>query len=425
VNSPYRPLLGLIAVSLALSFVDVPIIHGLVAIYAAMLAAIMAVTIPRGETQHFLVAAKPFLVMAMIPTVWMLLQVVPVSARIAHPIWLSAEAALGRPVWGSITVDPGATVVVLCRYLSIVTIAAVSLGVSIDRQRAEGLLAALCGLTSAAAILMIIAEFFSIGIFRDARLTLAGLAAQGVVLTATGIDRAIERYETRRTRTERAPVAFAQSLSASLAAFIVCLTAVVFLSSVLSIVVMSGLALLIVVIALRRLGFEGWVTWLAIGLVIALPVALALAQSDNRHALTTRFTSAPDLLQSTVQRLTEDTPWTGSGAGTFDAMFRIYRPLDLPSSAASPTTAAQAMVELGRPMFWALVLCAIFAIHLLLRGAMERGRDSFYPAAAASSLVILMLQCFVDASLTTTPVLILAAVVLGLGISQRVSRKPN
>ena len=66
----------------------------------------------------------------------MLVQVLPLRV-LAHPIWKSAETALGHPVAGGISVDPGASVIALGQYLSVIAVAFLSAAVAVDRQRAE------------------------------------------------------------------------------------------------------------------------------------------------------------------------------------------------------------------------------------------------------------------------------------------------
>jgi hypothetical protein len=58
----------------------------------------------------------------------------------------------------------------------------------------------------------------------------------------------------------------------------------------------------------------------------------------------------------------------------------------------------------------------------LLRGALQRGRDSFYPAAGAASLVTLLLLAFGEAAVLATGVAVIAASVLGLAAAQSRSR---
>jgi hypothetical protein len=129
---------------------------------------------------------------------------------------------------------------------------------------------------------------------------------------------------------------------------------------------------------------------------------------------------------SETQSMLADAPWAGSGAGTFAALLPIYRDFDdTAPAAAAPTAAAAMAIELGRPMLWAIVLAAAGAIVLLLRGALQRGRDSFYPAAGAASLVTLLLLAFGEAAMPATGVAVIAASVLGLAAAQSKSRTSN
>ena len=55
------------------------------------------------ETKFFSIAL-PVAALVVVPVLWMLIQVLPVRA-LAHPIWTSAEAALGHPITGAISID--------------------------------------------------------------------------------------------------------------------------------------------------------------------------------------------------------------------------------------------------------------------------------------------------------------------------------
>ena len=65
---------------------------------------------------------------------------------------------------------------------------------------------------------------------------------------------------------------------------------------------------------------------------------------------------------------------------------------------------------------------ALAAIAWLLTGAFQRGRDSFFTAAGTSCGVVLLIEAFVDASLLKTTIVVIAASILGLALSQSVSR---
>jgi hypothetical protein len=187
------------------------------------------------------------------------------------------------------------------------------------------------------------------------------------------------------------------------------------------------LATLAILVAIRRLGLSLWagetVAVVAIGVVITMAIAIAETHAGPGDAMVRYALHLQSSLIPIAQRIIADTGWLGTGGGTFDLLLPVY---GASSSAVigmpAPTTAAQIAIELGRPAVWAILCITIVVLFLLLRGALQRGRDSFYPAAGAGCIVTLTLEAFCDASLFNTSVLICAAAALGLGLAQRVSR---
>ena len=102
------------------------------------------------------------------------------------------------------------------------------------------------------------------------------------------------------------------------------------------------------------------------------------------------------------------------------------RSIEIPMSSAGndypPTAAGQFSVEWGRPLFWAGVILAIVMIVKLARAALNRGRNSFYPAAGASAVAVLLISAFGNPGLTGATTLILSGAVLGLALAQSRSR---
>ena len=89
---------------------DGPIIQGLVAAVAALPVAIVALRIRPGEAVFLSTVIQPVAAVAAVPAIWMLISVIPSqSVGLAHPIWKSAAAALGKPLAGTISVDTGMT----------------------------------------------------------------------------------------------------------------------------------------------------------------------------------------------------------------------------------------------------------------------------------------------------------------------------
>ena len=78
------------------------------------------------------------------------------SAESARPPDLEErETALGRPVAGGIKVDPGASVIALGQYLSVIAVAFLSAAVAVDRQRAEWILFTLTAAVTAITLVML------------------------------------------------------------------------------------------------------------------------------------------------------------------------------------------------------------------------------------------------------------------------------
>src|SRR5258708_39542571 len=81
-------------------------------------------TLRQGEAGFLLTVIRPIAGLAIIPAVWMLLQTIPLNTGLTHPIWLSAEQALGYRISGSISVNPGATLLALGQYVAMLAGAA-------------------------------------------------------------------------------------------------------------------------------------------------------------------------------------------------------------------------------------------------------------------------------------------------------------
>jgi hypothetical protein len=150
---------------------------------------------------------------------------------------------------------------------------------------------------------------------------------------------------------------------------------------------------------------------------------VALSNSNTVGDLTLRFArGAPTATVPVAERIMADTRWTGSGAGTFSALAPIYRDITETGGSMAPTTAAATAIELGRPSLLIAVLTLIAVATLLVRGALQRGRDSFYPVAGVGCTIALTIEGFTDATALSTAIQIIAAAILGLALAQSVSR---
>jgi hypothetical protein len=416
----------------AVLLIDGSIIQGIVAITLSVGIAVVAGTIRQGEADFLLTVIRPIVGFAIIVALWGLFQLLPLkSVGLAHPIWQSAEQALGYPVSGSISIDPGATLLALGQYLSTLAVALLAAAVAVNRERAESVLSALMGATALVAVVMIGHDALGFNFLNEdngssARAQARTSIALGVIFSVAALMRTFERYDTSHVRLER-------SVTTPVRTFVACATALTFcliglaldLTLNLMFIVTYGVGSLLAVVAIRRIGLGFW-GCLAIGAAASL-VAITTITSHpiiRMVDLSLAFASnKPEALISITQRILADAPWTGTGAGTFAALLPIYQQAgEIVTHVVAPTAASKIAIELGRPMLWAIVIIVIFEIVVLLRGALQRGRDSFYPAAGASSLILLLLWSFCDNGVLGSPVHICAAAILGLATAQCKSR---
>ena len=422
-------LIGLIGVSPVFCIINGPIIHGLLSAYAALAVAIVGLSIRPGEAGYLSQIIRPIFALAIVPAIWMLIQMLPIPiSSLVHPIWTSAEAALHDPVIGSISIDRGATFLALINYCFGAGVLFVALAVTIDRVRAKFVLFGLASITTFAAVMLIGYDLGSATLFTDitrpaTRDSLIALAALGVIINAAAVDYVVERYETRRATLDVSFPRFVRALVLCLSALAICLIAIIiFTSAPVIFATTSGFATFVIIVIIRRLEFDLWVN--AVIAVTALIIAIAIIFTNSGSAdFTLQFTSAPRPLIRIVQSVLSDTSRLGNGAGTFASLLPIYQNIDRISAGPyAPTTAATIAIEMGHPALWVVLTIVMVLFVQIFRGALQRGRDSFYSAAGAGCILLMTVEAFCDATLFATTTVITAAVILGLACAQSVSR---
>ena len=420
----------LIVTTPAFIIFDGPIIHGLVTAAAAVSVAIVALRIRPGEAGFLATVIRPVAIVAVVPAVWMLIQLLPLKTiGLANPIWESAAAALGRPLAGSISIDPGDTLVSLARYLSVAAIAFVAAAVAVDRRRAEWILIALTAATTLIALMVLAAGLGGFTFLSDggpAGHAATDSAGLGVIIAAAAAFHMFERGKAQPPDQRGSALWHWLAFVACLIAVAICTLAVIVgATSQAYFAVACGVATLAVAVVTRRFNFGPWgySAIISVALVVAI-AAVALQPGSRTMDLTLAFAAhAPAPLIAVTQRVLTETSWAGTGAGTFAAILPIYQDIDeLATGSVAPTAAAAIAVEMGRPFLWAILLAAIALVVTLLRGALLRRRDSFYSTAGASCVVAGTLLAFGNAALFSTPVLIIVAAIIGIAIAQSKSR---
>ena len=410
---------------------DGVITQGLVAAIAALSLAIVALQIRPGEAGFLSGVIRPVAVVAVIPAVWMLVQVLPIqNVGLAHPIWKSTAAALGHPVTGSISIDPGATLVSFVRYVSATALAFVAAAVATDRRRAEWILFALVGATT---LIALMALALKTGIFTNfsapgrehAATTAADGASLGVVFATAAALPSFERSEGIRPGQGKS-LSIWPLLVACLIALATCFVAVVVQgTSQAYYAVFCGLATLAIATIIRRYSFGPWGIAAIISVTVFVAIAVITLHAGSRPLdLTVTFASqAPGPLVASTQHMLAETRWAGTGAGTFAAVLPIYQGIDeLGIGQIAPTAAAAIAIEMGWLIFWAMLMAAFALVFFLLRGALRRQRDSYFSTAGAGCTVVTALLSFSNVSLFTTPISAIVAIAIGMAIAQSKSR---
>lgn len=351
------------------------------------------------------------------------------SVALAHPIWKSAAAALGRPLAESISIDPGATLISFVRYLSATAIAFVAAAVAIDRRRAEWILFAL---TVATTLMALMALAANVGVFtfpgsgdgRQAAVAAADGACLGVIVAIAAAFQTFERRKVQRPDQSKSNWNWPTGVACL--AFAICILAVLICAtSQAYFAVICSVATFAVAVIIRRFSFGPWGIAAIISITIFVAVAVIAFQPNSRTVgLTLAFASqAPAPLIEATQRVLTETNWVGTGAGTFAAILPIYQDVDeLVTGHVAPTGAAAIAVEMGSPFFWAVLTAAFALVIALMRGALRRQRNSFYSIAGASCIVATALLSFGNSALLSTPISVVSAVVIGTAISQSRSR---
>jgi hypothetical protein len=355
--------------------------------------------------------------------IWMVIQLVPISFG-THSIWNYANEALNRQGSGHISVDLGETALALVFYLANVSLILVAVFVAQDRRRAELILISLTAITAATVAVLLLGKLGLIAMREDAGV-LAAISALGILLSLANGMRAIERNKSGRAGVAAPAPNAGPALAASGVGLLVCIGGLSLGATLnVALTTLFGVATFGSIQLIRRADFTTWMVGILVATMVAGAAMIVLWRYDPAHAVSPflQFASAsPDAI-SVAQRLLSDTAWSGTGAGTYAALLPIYQDLGRIVSEPPSTTSAFA-IGLGWPMTLFAIAIAIAIVVILYRGALSRGRDSFYPAVGAACAVVVLAQAFCDASLLNSCVAVFSSTIVGLGLAQHIGRR--
>lgn len=369
---------------------------------------------------------RPLLPTALLATLWMVFQIVPVPTEsIAHPIWRSAATALADGLSGHISIDLGSTLRAIFNVLNLAALLFSTAVLARKRERAEIILLSLCIITSFVALVLIALRLLAPPtLLAEARSSFDAITSLGAILNATFSLQALQHHETRAQDEPYRANKYIYQLAAGLLAALTCLIALA-LSAYHTVLIATafGLIILALVFLVRRLSLSpGTAAAVAATAFVAYCslIALQLGTGADRNPLLQFSRPEPADAGAAVIRMLSDTRWSGAGVGSYSALAGIYRDAaGLPGPIPINTTTS-IVVEWGY-VGTLLIACLLLQLLIaLLRGALSRGRDSSFASGAAACLLAVALQTFCDASLTEISVQVFTAITVGLGLSQTV-----
>jgi hypothetical protein len=409
---------------------DNAIVAGLIALCAALCLGACVRRLRPGEAGHLLSVIRWPLAIAALPLLWMVLQLAPLPfGGLSHSIWSGAAGALDAPLSGSVTLDTGKTVLAIANYATAIAILFASAAFSLDRGYAERLLLAAGFGGVIAALGLLLYEIGALPWLADpgaaeALAALIAATAYGAMFCASVAIMIVERFETRRSRGGiwSAPLV---NLAICIAALAICCLAVTLSGARhATLATGCGLAALAVIYLTRRLGLGRWAAP-AMGLVAIACAFIVVADlghpADGDFSVRYAAAASPGAVAEMTRNIGE-VGAAGAGAGTFDAVSRLLGTLN-DGHTAPPTFAAKIVIELGKPALWIFLAGALATMFFCARGAMTRGRDSFFPAAGTGIGIMAIVMSFGDPATANPAIAAVIACAIGLGLAQSASRK--
>lgn len=406
----------------ALVVLDAPMTDGGVSAALAVALTIAAVAMPKADPDRTLRALGRLpVILLLLPALSMLLQLFPLQSEwLVNPVWVSAAAAMDKPLLGAVTVDIGATLLALARCVLLLAAGLLTLAVTLNRQYAQDVLTLTTAVASFVALGLITVDLGYLGLI-GIEFTRAPDEALTIVIlgSITACALLIGAFRHRDIRNRMQPE---ERLRKHLAmvALVICLAAVLIHESLIGLIAaLFGIGVLASITVIRIWRFGPWGhAGVAAAAAVALIGFFALVPPDRSTDLSLAWSGQQET--AATERMLANSRWSGSGAGTVSAIAPFYRQADDSEAVPrSPPAAAIITIEMGRPFLIATLFVMLAAAGWLFHSALRRGRDYIYAGAGAGCLVALVLCLFIEAGPLELGAALMASIIFGLALAQR------
>ena len=397
---------------------------------------------PIGWRRHWFVSA-PFLLLG----AWFLLQTMSVPRALVDPLWSEAAIALGRPLAGTISLDPVASREGAMRFLSYGGVFWLAMQLGHDAKRARLFYWVIAAAGAAYAVYGLVIElggynmllWFTKWAYRDSltstfvnRNSYAAYAGLGLLVSLALLLQVVRKNGTFQVISRTGFIYFAESVTPAF--FFLCTAGVVLATALVLSLSRGGLAFTclgvgVLIVALAAAGAIRLTSAAVVSLVLLAGALFVIAYSGERLLGRFMLVDQPGgaaggraAVHDLSWRAILDGPLAGRGLDTFGHVFQMYRDASVPWNTPMHDKAHSLYLEMaveGGPIAL-LVLLAMFAaiVAVLVRGAIRRHRRVIYPCVALASIALLGGHATIDFSVQIPAIAVTFAALLGVGYAQ-------